>query len=135
MTPAQLEQIKEIFYAAVEQSPERPSEFLAEAENPSTRTRSCRWPSKFLTLWMRRMPLASSIGTSNPPTFSWPSGGSTLIPSNVSTVGLAYPFARCPRFSRWTTYQRSGGNMRNWTKATSKAGKYTPEEFAKQQHK
>src|SRR5215472_6400005 len=31
MTPAQLEQIKEIFYAAVEQSPERRSEFLAEA--------------------------------------------------------------------------------------------------------
>src|SRR5215831_12731099 len=31
MTPAQLEQIKEIFYGAVEQSPERRSEFLAEA--------------------------------------------------------------------------------------------------------
>ena len=31
MTPARLEQIKEIFYAAVEQSPERRCEFLAEA--------------------------------------------------------------------------------------------------------
>jgi serine/threonine protein kinase/Tol biopolymer transport system component len=31
MTPAQLEQIKEIFYAAVEQSPERRSEFLVAA--------------------------------------------------------------------------------------------------------
>src|SRR5260370_40543507 len=31
MTPAQLEQIKEIFYAAVQQSPERRSEFLVEA--------------------------------------------------------------------------------------------------------
>jgi predicted Ser/Thr protein kinase len=31
MTPARLEQIKEIFYGAVEQSPERRSEFLAEA--------------------------------------------------------------------------------------------------------
>ena len=38
---------------------------------------------------------------------------STLIRWNASIAELAYRFARCPQFLRWTTCPRSGSSIRN----------------------